>query len=350
MRVLVCGAKVPFARGGAELLVESLCEELGRRGFEVDSVSVPYNWRTRDELLRCGLAWRMVDLAEVWGKRVDLVIATRFPSYVVKHPNKTVWLVHQVRQAYDWKGTRWSDFDDTPRDRRTSELLRAMDRRALGEARRRFAISRNVAARLRRFNGLDAEPLYPPPKLAGRLAAGGYGDAVFTAGRLDPTKRFDLLLRALAACRTPVRARLAGEGPERERLEALARELGIAERVDFLGWVDEERLLGEYRDALAVFYAPYDEDYGYVTIEAFRCAKPVLTATDSGGVLEFVEDGRNGFAVPAEEPGAMAARLDALFSDRELAARLGRAGQVRVRDVEWDRVIAALTGGAAADD
>jgi glycosyltransferase involved in cell wall biosynthesis len=346
MRVLVCGAKVPFARGGAEMLVDSLCAELDRRGFEVDQVTVPYNWSSRGELLRCGLAWRMVDLTEVWGKRVDLVIATRFPSYVVKHPNKTVWLVHQVRQAYDWKGTRWSDIDDSPRDQRTLDLLRAMDRRSLGEARRRFAISRNVADRLRRFNGLDATALYPPPKLDGRLQAGGYGEAVFAAGRLDPTKRFDLLLRALAHCQTPVRARLAGEGPERERLEAMAGELGIGGRVDFLGWVDEESLVREYRDALAVFYAPYDEDYGYVTVEAFRAAKPVLTASDSGGVLEFVEDGRNGYAVPPDQPRAMAARLDALHGDRELAARLGRAGQATVRDIGWDRVIAELTGAA----
>ena len=344
MRVLVCGAKVPFARGGAELLVESLAAELDRRGFEVDTVTVPYNWSTRGELLRCGVAWRMVDLTEVWGRRVDLVIATRFPSYVVKHPNKSVWLVHQVRQAYDWKGTRWSDFDDAPRDQRTLELLRAMDRRALGEARRRFAISRNVADRLRRFNGLDAEPLYPPPALDGRIEQGPYGDAVFAAGRLDPTKRFDLLLRALARTATPLRVRLAGEGPERERLEALARELGVAERVEFLGWVDEASLLREYREALAVFYAPYDEDYGYVTVEAFRAGKPVLTASDSGGVLEFVEDGRNGYAVPPEDCAAMAARLDGLHRDRDLARRLGTAGRERVRDIGWDRVIAALTG------
>jgi hypothetical protein len=185
MRVLVCGAKVPFARGGAELLVESLCAELDRRGFEVDAVTIPYNWSNRAELLRCGLAWRLVDLTEVWGKRVDLVIATRFPSYVVQHPNKSVWLVHQVRQAYDWKGTRWSDFDDSPRDRRHARAARAMDGRALGRAGARFAISRNVADRLRRFSGIDAEPLYPPPALDGR-GPGPYGDAVFAAGRLDP--------------------------------------------------------------------------------------------------------------------------------------------------------------------
>lgn len=349
MRILVCGAKVPFARGGAEMLVESLCRELDLRGHEVDEVTVPYNWSTRAELLRCGLAWRMVDLRDVWGKRVDLVIGTRFPSYVAAHPNKSVWLVHQVRQAYDWKGTRWSDFDDSPRDQRTLELLRAMDRRSLGEARRRFAISRNVAERLRRFNGLDAEALYPPPRLDGRLVPGPYDGAVFTAGRLDPTKRFDILLRALAHCQTAAKARIAGEGPERQRLETLARDLGVGERVAFLGWLDDEALVREYRDALAVFYAPYDEDYGYVTVEAFRAEKPVLTASDSGGVLEFVEDGVNGYAVAPDDPRALAARIDALHRDRALAARLGAAGSSTVRGIGWDRVIEALTGGAPAE-
>jgi glycosyltransferase involved in cell wall biosynthesis len=114
--------------------------------------------------------------------------------------------------------------------------------------------------------------------------------------------------------------------------------------VEILGRIDDERLIDLYARALAVHYAPFDEDYGYVTVEAFRAAKPVVTTTDSGGVLEFVEDGHNGFAVSPEDSRAMAARLDELHRDRALAARLGRSGQGKVSDIGWDRVIAALTG------
>ena len=344
MRILICDAKVPFARGGAELLAAALREQLARRGHEVDEVTIPYNWSKRTDLLRCGLAWRMVDLRQVWGQRVDLVIATRFPSYAVAHPNKVVWLVHQVRQAYDWLGTRWSDFNGAPRDARALAMLRSLDARTLGEARARFAISRNVAGRLRRFNGLESEVLYPPSKIAPLLRSGAHGDYVFTAGRLDRAKRFDLLLRALALCATPVRCKIAGEGPERGPLGELARELGIAERIEFLGWVDEPRLADLYAEALAVYYAPYDEDYGYVTIEALLAAKPVVTAADSGGVLEFVEDGAGGVVCAAAAPREFAAAFDRLYRDRDAARRLGESGRPRVAGIGWDEVIRRLTG------
>src|SRR6185436_6256519 len=129
-------------------------------------------------------------------------------------------------------------------------------------------------------------------------APGDFGDYVFSAGRLDRLKRFDLLIRAMKHTETPVRCRIAGEGPERESLQALADRLGVKDRVDLLGWVEDARMAAHFAHSLAVFYAPYDEDYGYVTVEAFKSAKPVVTTADSGGVLEFVEDGRNGYVCP----------------------------------------------------
>src|SRR4029079_1857891 len=136
--------------------------------YEVDTVSLPFNWSSRTQILKSALAWRMVDLTEVAGRRIDRVIVTRFPSYVVKHPDKVVWLTHQMRQVYDLFGTRYSDFTDAPRDRKVMEMLRAIDQRTLSEARGLSSISRNTAERLKRFNGLDATVLYPPPKLGDR--------------------------------------------------------------------------------------------------------------------------------------------------------------------------------------
>lgn len=341
-RIAICGTKVPFVSGGAEVLIESLRVELIARGFEVDVITLPFAWTTREKLLKSALAWRLVDLSEVAGRRIDRVIATRFPSYLVKHPNKVVWLVHQMRQIYDLLGTRHSDFSETPRDQKTIEMIREMDQRTLGEARALYAISKNTAGRLARWNRLEAGVLYPPPKLGEAYRAGEFGDYVLSVGRLDPLKRFDLLIRALAETRNPVRCRIAGTGPDREALGQLAERLGVADRVELLGFVEDAALVDLYAGCLGVFYAPYDEDYGYVTIEAFKSGKPVVTAADSGGVLEFVEDGVTGLVGSADQPQSIAARLDRLWERRDLAARLGEAGRARVAAIGWDAVISEL--------
>jgi glycosyltransferase involved in cell wall biosynthesis len=259
----------------------------------------------------------------------------------VRHPCKVVWLVHQHRQAYDWYGTPFSDFANTPDDRATREMLLRMDRQTLGEARRRYTISRNVSERLKRFNGLDSRPLYPPSRYAGQLRAGPYGDYILSDARLDAAKRLDLLLRALARTATSVRCVFVSTGPERERLERLARDLELGERVRFLGYVPDQELIELYANARAVYYSPFDEDYGFTTVQALAAARPVLTTDDSGGVLEFVEDGLNGFVV-APEPAAIAARLEALAADTGLVARLGAAGPARVAEITWEKVVEAL--------
>jgi glycosyltransferase involved in cell wall biosynthesis len=346
-RVCICATQVPYAWGGAEILVHCLRDELRARGFEADVVTLPFLWPTRVDILKSALAWRLLDVRQVDLRRVDLVIATRFPSYLVSHPNKVVWLIHQLRQLYDLLGTTYSDFDPRlPRDARAIDMVRAMDRRGLGEARAVFTISANVAERLQRHNGIAARVLHPPPRLDGRLREGPAGDYVFTIGRLNEVKRFDLLVRALRHTRSPVRARIAGSGPEREELGALAAKQGVADRVDFLGTIDDEQVVTEYAHSLAVFYAPFDEDYGFVTVEAFQAGKPMVTTADAGGILEFVEDGHNGLVSPPE-PREIAVRLDRLWEDRDEARRLGSAGRERVRAIAWDQVIAELTGATA---
>jgi glycosyltransferase involved in cell wall biosynthesis len=341
-RIAICAAQIPFVRGGAEVLYESLRDELVRRGHEAEIVSLPFNWSTRLNIVQSALAWRMVDLTSAAGQPIDLVIGTRFPSYLVRHPRKVVWLIHQFRQIYELRGTRYSDFGHRPEDPGIEAMLTRLDARGLGEARARFAISKNCAARLDRYNRLDAEALYPPPKLGDRYRSAAPGDYVFSIGRLDPMKRFDLLLKGVAAARSGVRCILAGEGPERERLLRLAGELGIGERVEILGRVDDERLVGLYANALAVHYAPFDEDYGYVTVEAFKSGRAVLSASDAGGVLEFVRHGENGFVTAADSPRELGARLDELHADRSLASRLGEAGARLVAPIGWDAVIPRL--------
>jgi glycosyltransferase involved in cell wall biosynthesis len=342
-RILICATQVPFVRGGAELLVEGLRDALRARGHAVDVVALPFTWQPHDRIGPSALAWRLLDLSQVNDQPVDLVIATKFPSYAVRHPRKVVWLVHQHRQIYDWYGTPFSDFANTPEDRAVRDQVLRLDRAGLGEAQARYAISRNVAARLKRFTGLEAAPLYPPSRYSGRLASGPYGDYILSDARLDAAKRLDLLLRALAQTRAPVRCVLVSAGPERERLERLAGALGLGARVEFRGYVSDEELVGLYAGARAVYYAPIDEDYGFTTVQALAAARPLITADDSGGVLEFIEDGVNGL-IGAPAPEALAPLLDRLAADVELAARLGAAGPARVAGITWEAVVGALLG------
>jgi glycosyltransferase involved in cell wall biosynthesis len=342
-RILICATQVPFVRGGAEYLVDGLRDALRERGHSVDVVALPFQWHPVERIPESALAWRMLDLSQVNGQPVDLLIGTKFPSYLARHQRKVLWLVHQHRQAYDWYGTPLSDFANTPADRQVRDAIFRMDRRGLAECQQRYTISRNVSARLRRFNGIDSTPLYPPSRYAGQLRAGPYGDYILSSSRLDRAKRLDLLLAAFAQMRQPARLLLAGAGPDRERLERLAAEQGLGERVRFLGFVSDAELLELYAGARAVYYAPVDEDYGFATVEAFGAARPVVTTDDAGGVLEFVEHGLNGMICPPE-PRAIALALDALAADGALAERMGLAGRPRIATISWDRVVAALLG------
>jgi glycosyltransferase involved in cell wall biosynthesis len=344
-RIVVCEALVPFVRGGAEAHVRGLVDELRRRGHQVERVSLPFKWYPKEELPAQAAAWRLIDLSESNGTPIDAVIATKFPTYFVRHPNKIVWLFHQYRAIYDLCGTPYSEFGHTERDVRLRDALIALDNDVLAEAVRVFANGRNTAARLARYNGIDAPPLYHPPPLAGRLRPGRSGDYILSVGRLEANKRVELVIEALARTDRTVRLVVVGEGPCRASLEATAARAGVADRVAFAGGVDDDRLVALYADALAVVFPPFDEDYGYITLEAFLAHKPVVTTTDAGGPLEFVEHEATGLVV-APHPDAIGAAVARLAADRARGERMGAAGYDRVRGISWDGVVDRLLGDA----
>jgi glycosyltransferase involved in cell wall biosynthesis len=344
--VLVCAVQTPYVRGGAEILVEDLRDRLASRGLRVDVVSVPFRAYPPSEIVRQALAWRLLDVSESWGEKVDLVIPTKFPSWLVSHPRKVPWLFHQHREAYDLLGSRFCGFSESDEDLRVVAAIRAMDAAGLGECRARFAISRNVAGRLSSFNGLEAEALYPPPRHMGRYRSEGYGDFLFYAGRLDNLKRVDLVVAALARSRG-LRLKIAGAGAQEADLRAQVARLGLDGRVEFLGFVSDQDLLDLYARCRAAVYAPLDEDYGYVTVEAFLSGRPVVTTTDAGGPLEFVTDGETGL-VAAPEPGALGDALSRLADIDEARLRaMGEEGRRRVAHIGWDRVLDRLTASLA---
>lgn len=340
LRIAICTAQVPFVYGGNEVLVDGLKAALEARGHKVAVIALPYKWYPRPQLVSSVVAWRMVDITEANGQPIDLAICTKFPSYAVRHPNKVTWLVHQFRQAYDWYGTPLSDFTGSAEDVRARRLIHDMDRKTLGESRKIYTISRNVADRLRRFNGLEGTPLYPPVRAELDLTPGPYGDYIFSLNRLDAAKRLNLLLAALPYA-PGVNVVIAGTGPEGDNLKRQATTLGVADRVEFAGFVSDTEASRLYTNARAVYFAPVDEDYGYGAVEALTAARPVITTSDAGGVLEFVEDHVTGLVTPPD-PQVIGHALSRLASNAEEAERIGRAGRERVKSITWDHVVDAL--------
>jgi len=304
-------------------------------------VTMPFKWYPGTRVLTNALLWRLADLEEADGRPIELVIATKFPSYAVRHPNKVVWLVHQFRQAYELDGTELGQFGPDPADRATRRAIHRLDNAALGEARALFAISQNVADRLRDSNGLEAEVLPPPPQaLDYRFEENGR--FVLSVGRLDRAKRVDLLLRA-AAADTSFEVVVAGDGADRARLEGLARELGLDSRVRFAGRVDDEELARLYATCLAVYYAPVDEDFGFVPYEAFLSEKTVVTTRDAGGPLEIVTDRKTGL-VCDPDPASIAGALTWLGAHPDDARAWARSGKELAERVNWDTVVDRLLG------
>ncbi len=312
-------------------------------GHQADVVSMPFQWHPREQIVLSMLAWRTIDLTQVNGEPIDMVVALKFPAYLVRHPNKVIWLTHQHRQAYDLAGTEYSDLTADEDALATRRVIMEADTRLIREARRVFTISRTVAERLLQFNGIRAQPLYHPGPNADLLRCDCYGDYVFYPSRLDRTKRHDLLIRAMAEVKSGVKCIVAGVGPEEGRLRELIARHGVEHRVKMVGFTNDEELIDYYAKALAVYFGPFGEDYGYVTLEAFYAKKPVVTLTDSGAPLEFVQDGINGFVLPAD-PRAIAAKLDLLFEQRNLAESMGRRGfeTIKALRLGWDNVASRL--------
>jgi glycosyltransferase involved in cell wall biosynthesis len=317
-------------------MADTLVDELRRRGHEAALVTVPFKWYPGERVLTHAFLWRLVDLDEVDGRAIDTVIATKFPAYCVRHPNKVAWVLHQFRQAYEYDRTDLGQFSESAEDRALRRKVHELDRVALSEARRLFATSQNVAGRIERSTGLHAEVLpHPPQELPYRCDA--YGDFILSVNRLDRAKRIDLLVEA-AAARPELKVVVAGDGPDRQRLEGIARERGLDGRIRFTGRISDEELTELYAGCRAVFYAPIDEDFGMVPYEAFLSEKPVVTTTDAGGPLEVVADRRTGRVVEPD-PAALA---EACAIAEEDARAWGRAGKAIAERITWDGCIDRL--------
>ena len=349
MRIAICHPQTPFSRGGGEYHTEGLAAALRLEGHDVDILPIPFKWYPPSELVHQMAMWRSLDLSEANGMPIDMVIALKFPAYLVRHPRKVVWLIHQHRAAYElWSHPVFGDLAMYPEGERVRELIWKADRVGLAEARRIFTNSANVRDRLRESLGMSAEPLYHRSPLTEMLlgeGAGSTGDYVLFPSRLEPLKRQALVAESMRHVRTDVRLVLVGSGSDEVKLRRLIEQRNLGNRVTLEGGVSDDRLVELYRGALGVYYGPYDEDYGYVTLEAMAAHKPVVTLTDSGGPLELVRDGENGI-VAAPKPREIAGALDSLANDTDVARAMGESGHKLLMDTvpAWPEVVARLLG------
>ena len=347
MRVAVLHPQTAFARGGAEIHAEALVRALRDAGHEAEQVTIAGKWYPATELAHQMAVWRSFDISESGGLKVDAVIALKFPAYLAPHERKIVWLIHQHRTAYElWDHPQFADLARQDEGPAVREMVRTADLLALTEAKRVFANSKNVRDRLLDSLTVHAEVLYHRSPMADALTGlprQELGEHVLYPGRFESLKRQSLVVEAMKHVTTPVKLVLVGSGPDEAALRAQADDRAVRDRVRLEVRAPDERLQELYLSALGVVYTPFDEDYGYVTIEGFLAGRPLVTVHDAGGPLEFVSDEETGL-VTEPEPKAIARALDRLYADRASAERWGLAGDRLVRELvpPWPDVVAKL--------
>jgi len=339
MNIIVTACQVPFIFGGATHQVNGLVDALKQAGHDVELMRFPFQFHPESAIEALMGHCEHLDLTSPNGQRVDRVISLQFPGYGVIHPHHVVWVMHQHRAVYELYDATVA----TPEQAQLRQAVIDYDNRVLNRAHYRFAESARVAERLRQYNGIDAEPLAHPPAYEKRFCCAAAQPYIFFPSRLESLKRQTLLIEAARHLRSPVQILIAGTGGQHAELARRIEQYGLTHRVRLLGHLSEAEKIAFYAHALGVFFGPYDEDYGYITLEAMLSAKPVLTCTDSGGPLAFVVDGETGRVLPPQ-PEAIAEAIDKLHARPDHAARMGRAGldHYRSLDINWSRTVERL--------
>lgn len=318
--------------GGAERFYDALVNAFRDAGHNTEEVPVVADESNFEQIKRNYLACYDLDLSAF-----DMVVSTKAPTWLVRHPRHVCYLVHTIRVFYDMFDSTFPDAGAELRAQRA--LVHQLDTKALSPPHCRgvFSIGSEVSKRLRQWNGLDAEVLHPP-LWGGAFHDGEFGDYMLLPGRLHPWKRVDMMIRAMRYVSAPLRLVITGTGESENDLRALAKG---DPRIEFLGRVSDDELVKLYAGAYAIPFTPMREDYGYVTLEAFASAKPVITCRDSGEAAAIVQESMAGFVCPPD-PKAIGEHIDLLWRDRNRAEAFGCAGKAWVSNLSWSEIAARL--------
>ena len=346
MNIAVLNTQIPFCVGGAEVLADDLVNALKARGHKATLVTVPFKWYPQQSLLDNMIACKLLDIEDYNGVRIDKVIALKFPLWLIEHKERSLWILHQHRTAYDLWDTKYNDLKSMPDGHLVRDLILREDTAAISACERVYTISKNVSDRLYRYNKINSGVLYPPPRSMDKFYCHDYGNFFFFPSRITPLKRQELVIESLAFTSADVRMVFAGQADDAGYLSGLkqrATELGVTERITWLGQISEQEKFDLYARCLMVLFPSHDEDYGYITPEAMLSSKGVITLSDSGGALEFVTHDDTG-CVLAPEAQVLGGALEHLWNNRGLARTYGENARSKVSGMEisWDKVIGSL--------
>jgi glycosyltransferase involved in cell wall biosynthesis len=384
MRIaIVAPSPVPFTIGGAEKLWWGLQNYINNyTTHQCELLKVPTRENNFWDLIESYYQFYKLDLSYF-----DMVISTKYPAWMVKHQNHTVYLQHHLRGLFDtyhfcnepasvpqnlrinlvsdilkiidtddlseknikklFEKLNQLKIDQQNYDSETFKfpgpfirtIIHFFDEYALASNRIRnyFAISENVKLRKDYFpHDAKVGVIYHPSKIE-NYACKSY-DYLFTVSRLDAPKRIDLLVKAMKHVPYNIKFKIAGTGPEENKLKELAKE---DERIEFIGYTSEEDLRDLYSNALVIMYIPYDEDYGLITIEGMMSHKPIITSIDSGGSLEFVDNYETGFVVDPD-PEKIADKINYVIENKEKTIVMGNLAYRKVKSINWGNVVSRL--------
>ncbi len=323
------------------VIARELTRALREAGHEAQIIVTPQNRFGRQA--SAYLATWLTDVTSSEGRPIDQVISLRYPSYAIRHRRHVCWLNHTMREYYDLWETFSAPLSAKGRlkERVRKTFIHVADRYLLKRLSRLFVQSKTVQQRLAIWQSVNSTVLYPPAPQR-EYRCDGYSRTFLFVSRLTRFKRADLLVRALATpAANAIRLVIAGEGEERPALEQLARELGVTERITFSGRLTDDQLVAELATCRAVCFPPFQEDYGFVTVEAFAARKAVITCRDSGGPAELVRDGVNGF-VCEPTPDALGRAMRRLIDDPALAERMGAAAFEAGSKLTWPETVRQL--------
>lgn len=347
MKIVIGTVQVPFVVGGAELLARNLKDTLCLFGHEAEIVTMPFIDSPPHRIEEHIVAARLMDQEWSWGGRAELFIGLKFPAYCMPHPNKVNWVLHQHRAAYDLFNTEFSNLKNDTDGLRIKKIVERADSAYLQEAKRIYTIADNVTKRMEKYNRIAAKTLYHPCPDMEKFYTERYENYILMPSRINITKRQMLALEALTHSKSDIKLYLVGKAEaeyEKKRMLDYIKEHHLEQRVRYCDYVSQEEKFKLYANARAVLFIPHDEDYGYITLEAMAAGKAVITAKDSGGPLEFVQDGQAGLVVEPT-PESIAQAIDQMSDDVNLAIRYGEQGSKSLKDrhITWEHVVKELT-------
>lgn len=360
---IVVPSPVPYTIGGMEKLAWQMTEKINElTNHQAELIKLPSREHDFWSLIDTYYRFSQLDLSHF-----DMVISTKYPSWMVKHHNHICYMIHKLRGLYDtyhftglptevhskceytlelvkfldktwWQPDEealWQQLkkyrmhsNEIPREDTAFPgslirlLVHYLDNLALQPSRiKRYGTMSNTVARRKDYfpSGEVVFIANPPPTndASNKII---YGDYFFTVSRLDNTKRVDILIKAAEQLDNDIKLMIAGSGPQEQEFRSLIKDQS---KVQLLGYCSDERVAELYDNCLAVLYVPYEEDYGLVTVEAFLRGKAVITCCDSGGPTEFIIDGQNGFVVEPRSD-SIASAMQTLWVDSLRPRRWGR--------------------------